>query len=304
MTAKDARDVEFGIAQGVDWISLSFVRSAADVRALKQFLTERNAPIPVMAKIEKPQALERIAEILEEVQGMMVARGDLGVEMKPEKVPMAQKQIIELCNRKGIPVITATQMLESMVPQPRPTRAEASDVANAIIDGTDAIMLSAESAIGEYPARAVEMMRRIACEVEARIPFKSYPPTDRNDVHALTAAANVISREIEPRCIVVLTTSGYTARFAAAERPKALVVAVTTDARIYHSLNLFWGIQPVLMGEAPPTFEGLVALAERTVVQRKIAAPGETILVIGGVPAGHRCGSNFLKIHTLTASPS
>ncbi len=301
MTEKDQRDVEFGISQGVDWISLSFVRSAEDVRALKDFLAQRNAAIPVMAKIEKPQALERVKEILDEVQGIMVARGDLGVEMYPEKVPMAQKRIIELCNRKGVPVITATQMLESMVNEPRPTRAEASDVANAIVDGTDAVMLSAESAIGKYPVRAVEMMRRIACEVEAQIPFRSYPPEACSDSHALTAAANVIARELEPRCIVVLTTTGYTARFAAAERPKALVVAVTTNANVYHSLNLFWGIRPILHSEAPPSFDGLVEQAEQVALQRKFAVPGEKILVIGGVPSGRPQGSNFLKIHTIGA---
>jgi pyruvate kinase len=224
--------------------------------------------------------------------------------MSPEKVPMAQKRLIELCNRKGLPVITATQMLESMVHESRPTRAEASDVANAIVDGTDAVMLSAESAIGQFPVRSVEMMKRIACEVESQIGFKSYPPKERNVVHALTAAANVITRELDLRCIVVLTTSGYTARFAAAERPKALVVAVTTDADVYHRLNLFWGIRPVLEPKSPENFEGLVALAEAVATRRKFAAEGDTILVIGGVPSRQCRGSNLLKIHTVGAPGS
>jgi pyruvate kinase len=300
LTEKDQRDVEFGISQGVDWFSLSFVRTADDVRVLKAFIAGHNASTPVMAKIEKPQALEHLPAILDEVQGIMVARGDLGVEMSPEKVPMAQKRIIELCNRKGLPVITATQMLESMVHEPRPTRAEASDVANAIIDGTDAVMLSAESAIGQFPVRAVEMMGRIAREVESKITFKSYPPEDAGAVRALSEAANLVSTVLEPRCIVVLTTSGYTARFVAAERPKALVIAVTTDARVYHELNLFWGIRPLLINEKPATFEALVAVAETAVLQRKFAAAGETILVIGGIPAGLPCGSNFLKVHSVT----
>jgi len=297
LTEKDRADVAFGVAQGVDWFSLSFVRSAEDVRVLKRFLEEHGAATPVMAKIEKPQALEQLPAILEEVSGIMVARGDLGVEMNPEKVPMAQKKIIELCNRKGLPVITATQMLESMVHEPRPTRAEASDVANAIIDGTDAVMLSAESAVGEFPVRAVEMMGKIAREVEAKIQFKSYPPEDSGQVRALSEAANVISGIIEPRSIVVLTTTGYTARFVAAERPKALVVAITSDAKVYHALNLFWGIRPVLDPERPEGFEKLVAQAEATVLQRKFAESGECILVIGGVPSGRACGSNFVKIH-------
>ncbi len=299
LTQKDQEDLEFGVSQGVDWISLSFVRTADDVKSLKEFLAARKSTTPVIAKIEKPQALEHLPAILDEVSGIMVARGDLGVEMNPEKVPLAQKRIIELCNRKGLPVITATQMLESMVHEPRPTRAEASDVANAIIDGTDAVMLSAESAIGQFPVKAVDMMSRIAREVEARITFKSYPPDDSGTVRALSEASNVIAGVIDPRCIVVLTTSGYTARFLAAERPKALVVAITTDPRVYHSLNLFWGIRPVLVDVKPSTFDALVAQAEATVVQRKFASSGDTILIVGGVPAGQPCGSNFLKIHKL-----
>ncbi|MGB3189282.1 MAG: pyruvate kinase, partial [Limnoraphis sp.] len=167
MTEKDIQDLEFGLSQGIDWVSLSFVRRAEDVRHLKTFLTEHGAEhIPVMAKIEKPQAIENLEAIINECDGLMVARGDLGVEMSPEKVPLLQKHIIKLCNQKGIPVITATQMLESMIHNPRPTRAEASDVANAIIDGTDAVMLSGESAVGDFPVKAVEMLAKIASGVE------------------------------------------------------------------------------------------------------------------------------------------
>ncbi|MGV3531937.1 MAG: pyruvate kinase, partial [Chthoniobacteraceae bacterium] len=176
MTEKDRQDLDFGLAQGVDWVSLSFVRRAEDVRELRQLLTDRGADTPIIAKIEKPQGIQNLEAIVAEVDGIMVARGDLGVEMSPEKVPMLQKEIIEMCNRRGIPAITATQMLDSMIREPRPTRAEASDVANAIIDGTDAIMLSGESAVGAYPVKAVEMMVRIAREVEGRVPFRSYPP--------------------------------------------------------------------------------------------------------------------------------
>lgn len=299
LTEKDEEDAIFGVSQAVDWISLSFVRTAEDVRTLKQLLAKHGSRTRVMAKIEKPQALENIDEIVAEVDGIMVARGDLGVEMSPEKVPMAQKKLIELCNRRGIPVITATQMLESMIHEPRPTRAEASDVANAIIDGTDAVMLSAESAIGQFPVRSVEMMARIACEVESQITFKNYPPEQTNDVEALGEAANMLAGFLRPACIVVLTTSGYTARFIAAQRPHAPVVAITSDTHVCHALNLFWGIRPVYDESKPGDFDGLLAQAARTVIERSFAKSGDKILVIGGVPAGKVQGSNFIKLHTL-----
>ena len=299
LTQKDKRDLEFGLAQKVDWVSLSFVRRAADLRALKELLAEKGARMPVIAKIEKPQAIENIDEILREADGVMVARGDLGVEVSAEKVPMLQKQIIEKCNRLGLPVITATQMLESMIHEPRPTRAEASDVANAIIDGTDAVMLSGESAIGAFPIRAVEMMVRIASEVEARIEFKAYPSGDPTDVHALSEAATGIGKVVNLRAIVVLTTTGDTARLVAAERSKVPLIALTTDPRAYHSLNLFWGIKPLLVEGIPSSFEDLVAHAEAVLRARKVITSGDKILVIGGVPAGRPRGSNFLKIHSI-----
>ena len=226
LTEKDKQDLEFGLSQDVDWISLSFVRRGQDVRELKALLAAKGARKPVVAKIEKPQAIEHLEEILAEADGVMVARGDLGVEISPEKVPMLQKRIIELCNRRGLPVITATQMLESMIHEPRPTRAEASDVANAIIDGTDAVMLSGETAVGEHPVRAVEMMARIAQEVEPRIEFRSYPPTGHTDTEAIGEAVHGMAQVVNARYIVVFTTSGYTARFVAAARPRALVVAL------------------------------------------------------------------------------
>ena len=299
LTEKDVRDVEFGLTQNVDWISLSFVRTAADVRKLKELLAAKAARIPVIAKIEKPQAVENIDEILREADGVMVARGDLGVEVSAEKMPMLQKQIIEKCNRRGLPVITATQMLESMIHEPRPTRAEASDVANAIIDGTDAVMLSGESAIGAFPVRAVDMMARIASEVEARIDFKAYPATDPTDAHALSEAATGMGKVIGLRAIVVLTTTGYTARLIAAERSKVPLIALTTDPRPYHWLNLLWGIKPLLVEGIPDNFNGLITQAEATLRVRKIVTSGDKILVIGGVPAGQPRGSNFLKIHTV-----
>ena len=300
MTEKDKQDLEFGLAQNVDWISLSFVRTGEDIRVLKALLAGHGANKPVIAKIEKPQAIEHLDDILDEATGVMVARGDLGVEMKPEMVPMLQKRIIEMCNRRGMPVITATQMLDSMVREPRPTRAEASDVANAIIDGTDAVMLSAESAVGAFPVRAVAMLDRIAREVESHIEFKSYPTSGQNrNVHALGAAANVLARDLKPRCIVALTTSGVTAQCVAAERPACLVVSITTNPNVYHALNLVWGIRPLLVEKMEGDFETLVACAEKTVRERGLASPGDKILVLGGIPAGAPGGSNFIKLHTV-----
>ncbi|MEO6969789.1 MAG: pyruvate kinase [Chthoniobacterales bacterium] len=299
LTEKDIRDVAFGLEHQVDWISLSFVRSAEDVRSLKKLLAAQGASTPVIAKIEKPQAVEHFEEILAEADGIMVARGDLGAEVSPEKVPMLQKRIIERCNRKGLPVITATQMLESMIRDPSPTRAEASDVANAIIDGTDAVMLSGESAIGAFPVRAVEMMVRIASEVEADIEPKTYPASDPTDSHALSEAATAIARVIDVHGIAVLTTSGYTARLMAAERSKAPLFALTTDAGIYHSLNLFWGLKPLLIEGIPETFEALVRQAESALLKLQLVSPGNKILVVGGLPAGQARGSNFIKIHAI-----
>lgn len=300
LTPKDIADLEFGVAHDIDAVALSFVRTANDVRALKDILHAKNVAIPVIAKIEKPQAIEQLDKIIAVADGIMVARGDLGVELGPEHVPMLQKKIIELCNRQSKPVITATQMLESMINQPRPTRAEASDVANAIIDGSDAVMLSGETAVGAYPVKAVEMMDRIARQVEQAIEFKSYPPCERTETHALSEAVNVLEKIVQPRCIVVLTTSGYTATLVAAERPRAPVVALTTSAKVYHALNLLWGIKPLLVQRVEDSFDGLIDLAESTLRSRNLVSTGDKIIVLGGIPTNKPRGTNFIKIHTVT----
>lgn len=300
MTEKDINDLEFGLSQGVDWISLSFVRKAEDVRILKQLLAEKGQPdVPVLAKIEKPQAIQNLEEILAECDAIMVARGDLGVEMPPEQVPMLQKHIIRRCNQIGIPVITATQMLESMIQNPRPTRAEANDVANAIVDGTDAIMLSGESAVGAYPILAVEMMSRIAHEVEKEIKFVNNPPHRSDETHALSEALNAIDQILNLRCIVAFTASGYTARLAAEERPKAPVVAITPNERIYHQLNLIWGVKPLLIANEVETFEDVLVQTESYLCQRRLVEVGDRVLIMGGIPMQTSGGTNFLKIHTI-----
>ncbi len=299
LTEKDIRDLEFGLSLDIDWVSLSFVRSADDVHALRNLITEKGFNKPIIAKIEKPQAIDHLEEIVDAVNGIMVARGDLGVEMSPDKVPMLQKRIIELCNRSGKTVITATQMLESMIHEPRPTRAEASDVANAIIDGTDAIMLSGETAMGDYPVKAVEMMAKIALDVEARIEFKTYPPSGHSDIIALSRAANQMEEVVNPVCIVVLTTSGRSAQFIAAERPNSPVFAFTTHPKVYHALNLLWGIRPILIEDHPDTFEEMASMAEKNLSVRNLAKPGDKILLLGGIPAHEAGGTNFIKVHTL-----
>jgi pyruvate kinase len=300
MTEKDVHDLKFGLAQGVDWISLSFVRRGEDVRALRALLAEHGkSETPVLAKIEKPQAIENLEEILPECDGIMVARGDLGVELPPERVPMLQKHIIRRCNQIGIPVITATQMLESMIQNPRPTRAEASDVANAIVDGTDAIMLSGESAVGGYPVQAVAMMARIATEVEKGLRFVNNPPAKSDETHALSEALNAIDDTLNLRLIVAFTSSGYTARLAAAERPRATVVAITPNSKVYHQLNLVWGVKPLLIEREVDTFEEAVRQAEFYLVEHQLAIPGDRILIMGGIPMRTAGGTNFLKVHTM-----
>jgi pyruvate kinase len=300
MTEKDKQDLRFGVSQGVDWISLSFVRRGEDILALKELLKAEGAPeMPVIAKIEKPQAIANLDAILDATDGVMVARGDLGVEMKAEKVPLLQKRIIKACNLRSIPVITATQMLESMIEHARPTRAEASDVANAIIDGTDAVMLSGESAVGKFPVRAVQMLSRIAVDVEADLNFANDPPETNDITHALSEALNIIDKVLDLQCIVAYTESGYSAMIAAGERPNAPVVAFTPDRDVYHRLNLVWGVKPILVSESATSFEEMTRLAETALLGGGMASPGDQVLVMGGIPSNQPQGTNFLKIQTI-----
>ncbi len=299
MTEKDKKDLEFGISQGIDIVSLSFVRKPDDIKFLKAFLAERDANIPVLAKIEKPQAVEHLDAIVDECDAIMVARGDLGVEMRPEKVPLIQKRIIRMCNQKGIPVITATQMLDSMIRNPRPTRAEASDVANAIIDGTDAVMLSGESAVGDYPIQSVKMLASIATDIEPEVTFTNYPPRNRDKAHALAEAINVMEKVLDFQCIVAFTETGYSAKLASAERPSAPVVALTPHLDVYHRLNLVWGVRPILFEYDHPTLEELISQMETTLKQRNFATSGDQVLVLGGFPFRESKTTSFLDIHTI-----
>ncbi|MGB3309867.1 MAG: pyruvate kinase [Nodosilinea sp.] len=302
LTEKDRQDLAFGVSQGVDIVSLSFVRQAEDILTLKELLASLGAShTPVLAKIEKPQAVQNLDDILAVVDAVMVARGDLGVEMRAEKVPMLQKHIIRECNRRCIPVITATQMLESMIQNPRPTRAEASDVANAILDGTDAVMLSGESAVGAFPVRAVEMLARIACDVEQGLAFANQPAALSDETHALSEALNAIDSTLALKYIVCFTETGYTATIASGERPNALVIACTPKETVYHWMNLIWGVKPILLDDFPRSFEEMVTVAEGSLRSRGLVDPGDKLLVMGGVPANTPKGTNFLKIHTVGA---
>lgn len=299
MTEKDKRDLDFGIEQGVDLVSLSFVRKPEDIQTLKELLHSRGADLPVLAKLEKPQAIANLEVIVDECDAVMVARGDLGVEMSPEKVPLIQKQIIQLCNQKGIPVITATQMLDSMITNPRPTRAEASDVANAIMDGTDAVMLSGESAVGAYPLEAVQMLARIAQEVEPAVKFVNYPANQPSDADAISEALHAIDNTLKLQCIVAFTETGYTAHLASAERPRAPIVAYTPDPKIYRQLSLYWGVRPVCLPGLVGDPSHVLARVEADLIQRNFAAPGDRVLVMGGIPFGQAGSTNFLKIHVI-----
>lgn len=299
MTEKDKKDLEFGIEQGIDIVSLSFVRKVEDIRELKAFIAEKGASIPVLAKIEKPQAVANLEAIVDECDAIMVARGDLGVEMRPEKVPFIQKRIIRMCNQKSVPVITATQMLDSMIRNPRPTRAEASDVANAIIDGTDAVMLSGESAVGDFPVQAVKMLASIAIDIEPELNFANYPPRYRDKAHALAEAISSIDKLIKLQCIVAFTETGYSAILAASERPKAAIVALTSNPKVYHSLNLVWGVRPILFDYGDISLEELMILMENTLKKRNFAVSGDQVLVLGGFPLRQSNTTSFLDIHTI-----
>ncbi len=302
ITEKDALDIEFAVAQSLDYLALSFVRRARDIEKLKEMVPN---DLLVIAKIEKDIALANIESILQASDGVMVARGDLGVELPFEEVPNAQKRIIGLANRMGRPVITATQMLESMVEHPRPTRAEASDVANAILDGTDAVMLSAETAAGEYPRLAVEAMTRIISQVEQhpppnRIvraqPTASMPvvPTEVAIAAATTAAVEMLGAPL----VVVFTKSGFSARVVASHRPGVSILVLTDQPRTYRQLALVWGVIPILVPHCN-TYDEMMQRARETVVERTLASPGDRIIVTAGVPFDMPGTTNLLKVETI-----
>jgi len=302
LSEKDRHDIGFALRYGVDYVALSFVRRPEDVIEAKRLLTVDQVSIPVIAKIEKPQALERLGPIIDAADGVMVARGDLGVELGPEKVPLWQKRIIEETNKRGKIVITATQMLESMITQPRPTRAEASDVANAVLDGTDALMLSGETASGVHPIEAVRTMARIIEEIEKSAYYRVNIAVPEIELpvmtNAIAHAAVDASRAMKIKTIVVVSESGGAARLVSEYRPDATIVCLTTNEVTFRRLALFWGVTPVLVGPSAST-EELVDRVEATLIERNLALPGENVLITMAVPVGSGMQTNVLKIHQI-----
>jgi len=305
LTDKDRRDLEFGLKQGVDMVALSFVRSAADVNTAKHLIREQGSDVPVIAKLEKPQALEHLEAIFEAADGVMIARGDLGVEMPPEKVPVIQKHVIRRASEWRKPVITATQMLESMIENPRPTRAEASDVANAIFDGSDAVMLSAETASGSYPREAVAMMSRIVVEAEKKM-MEFTLPRRRRDHRQLSIAETICesiahaAEDLHMGAIAVFTESGNTARLISKYRPKTQIYAFSNVPAVCNRMNLLWGVHPVRRGLARSS-EDMVAVAERALVQKGEIGPGDVLGVVAGTQMSSG-STNFMRFHAVTAS--
>jgi pyruvate kinase len=297
ITEKDRADAAFAVEQKLDYLALSFVRRAADIAELRALVPKR---LLIIAKIEKDSALESIESILRASDGVMVARGDLGVELPFEEVPIAQKKIIRFANLIGRPVITATQMLESMIEHPRPTRAEASDVANAIIDGTDAVMLSAETAAGAYPRLAVQAMRRIIGEIEQH-PFKRAregylgPEIVASTEETIAAATDTAQRMLNAPIIIVFTKSGASARIVSSHRPQVPILALTDEPRTFTQLALVWGVIPQLVPHCE-TYEAMVARAREVVLSRGLAKEGDRVLVTAGVPFDVPGTTNVLRV--------
>lgn len=304
MTAKDHQDLRFGVEQGVDYVALSFVRSAEDVRALKATLRDLGGRQPVVAKIEKREALAAIDEIIEEADALMIARGDLGVEIPLADVPLWQKEIVAKAVAGGKPVITATQMLQSMVEHPRPTRAEVSDVANAILELADAVMLSAETAVGHYPVDAVEMMAEIAEEMAANTRHdyfaqRRWETSEATINDAISYGACDIARKLQAVAIVTATSTGATARAVAKNRPEQRIVAVSPDESVVRQLGLCWGVTPLLAPETS-SFEQTVAVANDLVLEAGLGAAGDLVVVTAGILAGRPGATNLVKAHVLT----
>ena len=299
ITEKDREDVAFAVAQGLEYIALSFVRRAQDIAELRSMIPKS---MLVVAKIEKDSALENIESIVRASDVVMVARGDLGVELPFEEVPYAQKRIIALCNRLGRPVITATQMLESMITHPRPTRAEASDVANAILDGTDAVMLSAETAAGQYPRLAVEAMSRIIAEIEGK-PLQFGHEDHRREMamsteFAIAAASAAAVSMLNAPVLIVFTKSGFSARVVASHRPSVPILVLTDVPQTFRQLALVWGVIPELVAHCS-TYDEMVRLALEAVQRRDLARVGDRVVVTAGVPFDVPGTTNLLKVETV-----
>ena len=301
ITSEDLKHLAFTVEQGVDFVAISFVHSVADVLEIKKILQKKQANIPIIAKIEKREGVNDIDRIIAEVDGIMIARGDLGIEIPLKRVPIVQKEIIRKCNQAGKPVIVATQMLESMVGATRPTRAEVSDVANAIFDSTDAVMLSGETAVGKYPLRAVKMMASIITETEKVLPYerilreKSEQVTAQTD-DSISYAACHMSQQLGAACIVAYTSSGSTALRVSKYRPEVPILAITPSANTARRLMLSWGIEPHLATE-PSNVDIMFQEAAQLALQNGIAKRGELVIITAGIPMGTAGSTNVVKVH-------
>lgn len=303
VTTEDWQHLKSGVEQGIDFVGLSFVRRPEDVQEVREFLEKHNSSTQIIAKIERPEALENFDAILEAADGVMVARGDLGVQIPIQRVPVVQKELIRKCNHVGKPVIVATQMLESMVDSPIPTRAEATDIANAIFDGTDAIMLSEETAIGHYPVEAVKIMHLIALEAEAALPYDEMFSIRGKDLQPLTDdaisyAACHIARQLGARVVIAYTASGSTARRVSKYRPRTPIVAVTPNEDIRRQLSLSWGVTTVKVRE-PKLIVNMFSGAAEAVCKAGIASAGDLVVVTAGVPIGEPGTTNMLKVEKI-----
>ena len=304
MTEKDAEDILFGIEQGVDFIAASFVRRASDVMEIRSLLERKNgSDLQIIPKIENQEGVDNIDEILNISDGLMVARGDLGVEIPAEEVPLVQKKLIEKCNQAGKPVITATQMLDSMQRNPRPTRAEASDVANAILDGSDAIMLSGETAAGLYPVESVQTMDRIANTTEAAIDYRSVVSTRRREKHgnmteSIGQAAAYTAINLKVKAVLAPTESGNTARMIAKYRPGCPIIAVTSSEACSRKLSLVWGVYPIV-GEKVASIDGILQESVEQSVRHQYVGHGDVVIITAGVPVGEAGSTNLMKIHVI-----
>ena len=305
VTERDVEFIKFAVENDIDYLALSFVRDKDDIIAAKDYLKQFNGNIPIIAKIEKPQAVENLIPILHASDGVMVARGDLGIEISPELVPIVQKSIIDEANLHRKPVITATQMLESMIEQPLPTRAEASDVANAIIDGTDAVMLSGETAVGEYATEAVEMMVKISQNVEAsNLGNFNKVPKIGDDVYELDSQAIVSAiikmiPEVEISAIIALTRTGYTAKLLSKSKPTVPIISISDDERVCRRLNLFWGVYPYQMALQPSFTEEMLKEIDSILVKETFLDSGDKVIITGGLPHITAGKTNFLRLHQL-----
>ena len=308
LTEKDKLDLKFGLQHGVDAVALSFVRSADDIRLAQSLMREYGRSVPIVAKLEKPQAIERLEEILEAANGVMIARGDLGVELPPERVPVIQKRIIQRAAVWRKPVITATQMLESMIQNPRPTRAEASDVANAIFDGTDVVMLSGETASGQYPREAVAMMVRIVVAAEASIAHQPLLRRRRHEDQHYSIAETICesiahaAEDLPMAAIAVFTESGTTARMLSKHRPKVPIYAFSINPDVCNRMNALWGVQPLHTSQWKSA-EEMVKTAEKELLHRKIVRKGDVLGLVAGTRLAEGA-TNFMRLHTVGKSDS